>query len=108
MINIILEKEVYPELIQYNLTVSNILESIENMLINNGWNYIWDNDGQVPYLQNTSQTKIITIDDSVSVSIKSGYAISNNLGGLMIWALGYDYIGGIQKLIQTMKYNYLE
>ena len=36
MINIILEKEVYPELIQYNLTVSNILESIENMLINNG------------------------------------------------------------------------
>ena len=79
-----------------------------DMLINNGWNYIWDNDGQVPYLQNTSQTKIITIDDSVSVSIKSGYAISNNLGGLMIWALGYDYIGGSQKLIQSMKYNYLE
>ena len=79
-----------------------------DMLINNGWNYIWDNNGQVPYLQNTSQTKIITIDDSVSVSIKSGYAISNNLGGLMIWALGYDYIGGSQKLIQSMKYNYLE
>jgi hypothetical protein len=42
------------------------------------------------------------------VSIKSGYAISNNLGGLMIWALGYDYIGGSQKLIQSMKYNYLD
>ena len=76
-------------------------------LINNGWNYIWDSNGQVPYLQNTSQNKIITIDDSLSVSIKSGYAISNNLGGLMIWALGYDYIGGEQKLIQSMKYNYL-
>ena len=76
-------------------------------LINNGWNYIWDSNGQVPYLQNTSQNKIITIDDSLSVSIKSGYAISNNLGGLMIWALGYDYIEGEQKLIQSMKYNYL-
>ena len=76
-------------------------------LINNGWDYIWDSDGQVPYLKNTTEDKIITIDDSLSVSIKSGYAISNNLGGLMIWALGYDYIDGTQKLVQSMKYNYL-
>ena len=77
-------------------------------LINNGWDYIWDSDGQVPYLKNTTEDKIITIDDSLSVSIKSGYAISNNLGGLMIWALGYDYIDGTQKLVQSMKYNYLD
>ena len=76
-------------------------------LINNGWDYIWDSDGQVPYLKSTSEDKIITIDDSLSVSKKSSYAISNNLGGLMIWALGYDYVGGDQKLIQSMKYNYL-
>ena len=77
-------------------------------LINNGWDYIWNSDGQVPYLKNTTEDKIITIDDSLSVSIKSGYAISNNLGGLMIWALGYDYIDGTQKLVQSMKYNYLD
>ena len=77
-------------------------------LINNGWDYIWDSDGQVPYLKNTTEDKIITIDDSLSVSIKSEYAISNNLGGLMIWALGYDYIDGTQKLVQSMKYNYLD
>ena len=76
-------------------------------MINNGWDYIWDSDGQVPYLKSTSEDKIITIDDSLSVSKKSSYAISNNLGGLMIWALGYDYVGGDQKLIQSMKYNYL-
>ena len=76
-------------------------------LIGNGWNYIWDNSGQVPYLQNDSQTKIITIEDSLSVSLKSEYAIANNLGGLMIWSLGSDYIEGGQKLIQSMKYNYL-
>jgi chitinase len=77
-------------------------------LIGNGWNYIWDSNGQVPYLQNTSQTKIISIDDSLSVSIKSEYAISNNLGGLMIWSLGSDYIESEQILIQSMKYNYLK
>ena len=76
-------------------------------LINNGWEYVWDSDGQVPYLKSDTQNKIITIDDSLSVSKKSSYAISNNLGGLMIWALGYDYVGGDQKLIQSMKYNYL-
>jgi len=76
-------------------------------LINNGWEYVWDNDGQVPYLKSETQNKIITIDDSLSVSKKSVYAISKNLGGLMIWALGYDYIDGDQKLIQSMKNNYL-
>ena len=76
-------------------------------LINNGWDYIWDSDGQVPYLKNTTEHKIITIDDSLSVSIKSEYAILNNFGGLMIWALGYDYIDGTQKLVQSMKHNYL-
>ena len=76
-------------------------------LINNGWEYVWDSDGQVPYLKSDTQNKIITIDDSLSISKKSSYAISNNLGGLMIWALGYDYVGGNQKLIQSMKYNYL-
>lgn len=76
-------------------------------LINNGWEYVWDSDGQVPYLKSDTQDKIITIDDSLSISKKSSYAISNNLGGLMIWALGYDYVDGDQKLIQSMKYNYL-
>ena len=76
-------------------------------LINNGWEYIWDSDGQVPYLKSETQNKIITIDDSLSVSKKSSYVISKNLGGLMIWALGYDYVDGDQKLIQSMKNNYL-
>jgi len=76
-------------------------------LIGNGWNYMWDNIGLSPYLQNNSQSKIITFDDSLSVSLKSEYVISNNLGGLMIWALGYDEINGEQKLIQSMKFNYL-
>ena len=40
-------------------------------LINNGWEYVWDSDGQVPYLKSDTQNKIITIDDSLSVSKKA-------------------------------------
>ena len=76
-------------------------------LIKNRSDYIWDSDGQVPYLKNSTEDKIITIDDSLSVSIKSGYAISNNLGGLMIWALGYDLYGDSQELVESIGQHFL-
>ena len=37
MINIMLEREIYPELIQYNLSASNILKSVDALLINDGY-----------------------------------------------------------------------
>lgn len=76
-------------------------------LIETGWNYVWDNDGQVPYTYNNEQTKVITFDDSLAVSIKSEYAIANNLGGLMIWALGYDKVDLEQELIEAIHSNFL-
>ena len=76
-------------------------------LINNGWNYYWDSLGQVPFLINSTQNKIITMEDSTSISLKCQYARQNNLGGMMIWALSYDYVGGNQLLINSIKNNYL-
>lgn len=76
-------------------------------LIDNGWDYYWDPLGQVPFLINTTQNKIITIEDSLSISLKCQYARQNNLGGMMIWALSYDYVGGNQLLINSIKNNYL-
>ncbi len=76
-------------------------------LINNGWDYYWDFLGQVPFLINSTQNKIITIEDSISISLKCQYARQNNLGGMMIWALSYDYVGGNQLLINSIKKNYL-
>jgi len=77
-------------------------------LIDNGWDYNWDPLGQVPFLINTAQDKIITIEDSLSISLKCQYARQNNLGGMMIWALSYDYVGGNQLLINSIKNNYLK
>ena len=77
-------------------------------LIDNGWDYNWDPLGQVPFLMNTAQDKIITIEDSLSISLKCQYARQNNLGGMMIWALSYDYVGGNQLLINSIKNNYLK
>ena len=76
-------------------------------LINNGWDYYWDSLGQVPFLINSTQNKIITMEDSISISLKCQYARQNNLGGMMIWALSYDYVGGNQLLINSIKKNYL-
>ena len=76
--------------------------------INNGWDYTWDNTAQNPYLHNSEQGQIITIEDSISIARKSDYVKNNQIGGVMIWALGYDIIDGEQKLINSLKTNYLD
>ena len=76
--------------------------------INNGWDYTWDNTAQNPYLHNSELGQIITIEDSISIARKSDYVKNNQIGGVMIWALGYDIIDGEQKLINSLKTNYLD
>ena len=71
-------------------------------LIGNGWTYYWDNVSKVPYIMNSSFTKLITFDDSVSVRLKCEYAREKNLAGVMIWALGHDAIGYNQPLLTTI------
>ena len=61
----------------------------------------------MPYLRSTTQNYIITIEDSVSIARKSNYVKNNQIGGLMVWALSYDLIGNTQKLINSLKTNYL-
>ena len=87
--------------------VQTLLYNQYEFLINNGWEYIWDYTGQVPYLRSTAQDKIITIEDSTSIAKKSNYVKNNQIGGLMIWALSYDIINGKQKLVNSLKKNYL-
>ncbi|MCI0513054.1 glycosyl hydrolase family 18 protein [candidate division KSB1 bacterium] len=70
--------------------------------IGNGWTYHWDNVAQVPYLKNTSQTRLVTFDDTVSVKIKTEYAVNKKLAGIMIWALGQDEINSKQTLLTTL------
>ncbi len=76
-------------------------------LIGNGWVYEWDNVAKCPYLVKDDQTKIITYDNPLSVEYKCNYAKLRNLGGVMVWALGYDEIGGDETLTGAINMHWL-
>jgi chitinase len=76
-------------------------------LIDNGWTYHWDSDAYCPYLVKDDQTKILTFDDPESIRHKCEYALERELGGVMIWALGYDVTGNGQELIQSINQHFL-
>ena len=59
-------------------------------LIGNGWTYHWDDVAKCPYLVKSDGTKIITYDNPLSIQYKCDFAQNRNLGGVMVWALGYD------------------
>ena len=71
-------------------------------LINAGWTRHWDDVALVPFLVNSDNTQLISYDDALSVRYKAEYAVSKNLKGLMIWALGQDFIGGEQPLLRAV------
>ena len=56
----------------------------------NGWARYWDDTAKVPYLYNATTNKFISYDDNESVDLKVKYALSKNLGGVMIWELSQD------------------
>lgn len=66
-----------------------------------GWSYHWDDAAKCPYLTDTSNTHIITFDDTVSIRYKCDYLRSKNLGGVIIWRLGMDNLGASQPLLET-------
>ncbi|KAI8071561.1 glycoside hydrolase superfamily [Gongronella butleri] len=55
-----------------------------------GWVRNWDNVTQTPWLFNPSSKVFISYDDPQSIGIKTDYAISKNLGGLMVWSVDED------------------
>jgi len=76
-------------------------------MINNGWTYHWDSIAYCPYLINDEQTKVLVYDNPQSIAHKCDYAVERGLGGVMIWALGYDVTANGQELIQSIGENYL-
>ena len=74
-------------------------------LIDNGWNYNWDDVAKCPYLVKEDQSRIITYDNPESIQFKCQYANESNLGGVMVWALGYDDIVSDQSLTTAIN-NY--
>ena len=73
-----------------------------NRMKSSSWEYFWDNDAKAPYLLNTSRTRFVTFDDTSSIREKYNYVKSNNMDGLMIWALGQDIVGEKQELLEKI------
>jgi len=70
--------------------------------INGDWTYHWDSVAKVPYLTNSTNTKLITFDDTVSIRLKCQWIKEQGYSGGMIWALGQDVIGNSQPLLETI------
>lgn len=55
-----------------------------------GFERFWDDRAKAPYLYHSKDSIFITYEDTVSVRLKTQYAIENGLGGIMFWQLGSD------------------
>lgn len=62
----------------------------ENYEDKNGFTRYWDTVARAPYLYNVADSIFISYDDTVSVRLKTEFAIENRLGGIMFWQLGGD------------------
>jgi len=62
----------------------------ENHEGKNGFTRYWDPIAKAPYLYNPKDSLFISYDDTVSVKLKTQYAIDTGLGGIMFWQLGDD------------------
>jgi len=83
-------------------TVTDYLYSEIIPKMNGGWTYHWDNVSAVPYLTNSTQTKLITFDDTLSLRLKCEWIKNQNYLGGMIWALGQDLYNNSQVLLETI------
>ncbi len=68
-----------------------------------GWERRWDVDAKVPYLYNPTQQKFISYEDTESIDLKVKYALSQNLGGVMIWELSQDARNSTKGLLDTVE-----
>ena len=57
---------------------------------NGNYKRYWDPIAEAPYLYSSTDSVFISYDDTVSVRLKTNYAIKKKLGGIMFWELGND------------------
>jgi chitinase len=62
----------------------------ENYEDKNGFIRYWDTIAKAPFLYNAKDSIFISFEDTVSVRLKTQYAASKGLGGIMFWQLGSD------------------
>ena len=76
----------------------------DSLGVSNGFVQYWDSTANAPYAFNIQRKLLATYDDSVSVQLKTKYAIKHNLNGIMFWQLADDkFTGGLLNAIDRIK-----
>ena len=77
------------------------------MPVSAGWQYLWDDVADAPYMYNPKLKQLFVYDDIRSIADKTKYVIDNKLGGIMFRQLGGDvYRNGLLNEINTVKEGY--
>jgi len=99
-----------PDSSKYAPTVSRgavaSLERIQQMLDNQTLELIWDRNSLTPYGISSASgtTSQIYFENPTSIALKLDFVRSANLGGIAIWALGYEgNVNWLWPLISTLK-----
>lgn len=73
-----------------------------------GFIYHWDSIAQAPFYYDPNQNVFATFDDKKSIEMKTKYAISKGLGGIMFWQLHDDsFSDGLLEEIDKVKKSVL-
>ncbi|MDO6429830.1 glycosyl hydrolase family 18 protein [Flavitalea sp. BT771] len=73
-----------------------------------GFVFHWDPVAQAPYMYNARQKLFVTYDDTLSVRLKTRYAMDQHLGGIMFWQLPEDkFTDGLLDVIDNTKKEWL-
>ena len=69
-----------------------------------GFVYHWDKTAQAPYAYNRQHKLFATFDDTASIRLKTQYALSHHLNGVMFWELSGDtFSNGLLDVIYATK-----
>lgn len=69
------------------ISYTNLYDSISPA---RGFTSYWDESAKAPYAFNPDRKILVTYDDNRSVALKTQYAVSRKLGGIMFWQLADD------------------
>ncbi|MEW6256395.1 MAG: glycosyl hydrolase family 18 protein [Pseudomonadota bacterium] len=68
---------------------------------NSGWQLYWDDEAQAAYVYNEQLKIFSTIETPSSIALKSEWAQSMGLGGMMFWDLSNDATGSAESLLKA-------
>ncbi|MGV6873754.1 glycoside hydrolase family 18 protein [Pseudochelatococcus sp. B33] len=75
---------------------------------NGGWALYWDDDAQAAYLYNEQLGIFSTFETPGSIALKSEWAQSLGLGGMMFWDVSGDTASSAQSLVHAAHQSWIE